>query len=229
MIPTPLSESADANSTSPAAVLALQRLTTFVVENAKSARATLKRYAYPRPIAEAKLLILNEHSDANDLRAALAPLLAGEDVGLMSEAGCPAVADPGADLVRKAHEHGIRVVPLVGPSAILLALMASGLNGQRFRFCGYLPAERAARADAIRALEMRSRAEDETQVFIETPYRGKAMFEALLASCQPSTSLCIASDLTGAREQIITHSIKAWLARPAPSLEDPTVFLLAAR
>jgi 16S rRNA (cytidine1402-2'-O)-methyltransferase len=228
LIPAPLSDQPEATLAAPALLDAVRALTVFVVENAKSARATLKRYAYPRPIAEAQLITLNEHSRAADLHAALAPLLAGKDVGLISEAGCPAVADPGADLVRLAHQHGVRVVPLVGPSSILLALMASGLNGQRFRFCGYLPVERAARLEAIRALEERSRRDDETQIFIETPYRNASLLASLLEACQASTLLCAATDLTGAQQFIRTSSIGDWRARPMEPQRLPMVFLLLA-
>lgn len=229
LIPAPLSDEPETTFATPALLEAVHALTYFVVENAKSSRATLKRYAYPRPLAEAHLLTLNEHSRAADVRAALAPLLAGQDVGLMSEAGCPAVADPGADLVRLAHQHGIRVVPLVGPSSILLALMASGLNGQRFRFCGYLPVERVARIDGIRMLEERSRRDDETQIFIETPYRNASLFASLLEACQPTTLLCVATDVTGAQQFIRTCSIRDWRAKPIEPQRLPTVFLLLAQ
>lgn len=228
LIPAPLSDGSDATLAAPAVIATVHALTVFVVEDAKTARATLKRYGYPRPIAQAQLLTLNEHSRAADLQAGLAPLMAGHDVGLMSEAGCPAVADPGADLVRLAHQHGIRVIPMVGPSSILLALMASGLNGQRFRFCGYLPVERAARVEAIRALEERSRKEQETQIFIETPYRNEPLFEALRATCTASTLLCVGAALTSPQESIATRTIEAWRTLQ-PTLERcPTVFLLLA-
>jgi len=176
----------------PSTVETTRRLRTFVVENARSARGFLKAIAHPGPLQELKLLILDEHT--RDVAPLLAPLLAGEDCGLMSEAGCPAVADPGAALVHQAHEAGIRVAPLVGPSSILLALMASGMNGQRFAFHGYLPVEPAERARAIKALEARSGAE--TQIFIETPYRNSALLSALLEHCRGDTLLCIAADLT---------------------------------
>jgi 16S rRNA (cytidine1402-2'-O)-methyltransferase len=226
LIPTPLSEGTGAASTAPAVLEVVHQLSVFVVENAKSARAVLKRYGYPRPLSEAQLLTLNEHSTAQDLQTAFAPLSAGQDVGLMSEAGCPAVADPGADLVRLAHQHGIRVAPLVGASSILLALMGSGLNGQRFRFCGYLPAQRAARVDAIRAVEERSQRESETQIFIETPYRSQTLFEALLNTCKPATLLCVASDLTGPRQRVVTQPIHAWRAARFELAREPAVYLL---
>jgi 16S rRNA (cytidine1402-2'-O)-methyltransferase len=226
LIPAPLSDQPGATLATPALLEAVHALTYFVVENAKAARATLKRYAYPRPLAEAHLLTLNEHSRAADVQAALAPLLAGQDVGLMSDAGCPAIADPGADLVRLAHQHGVRVVPLVGPSSILLALMASGLNGQRFRFCGYLPTQRAARIKAIRAVEQRSLLERETQIFIETPYRSQVLFDTLIEACDSATLLCVASALTSPQEHVMTQTVQAWRRAHAVLAREPVVFLL---
>jgi len=146
---------------------------------------------------------------------------------LLSEAGCPAVADPGAQLVRRAHARGVRVVPLPGPSAILLALMASGLEGQRFAFCGYLPQRPPEREDAIRMLEQRARVRGETQIFIEAPYRNDRLLDALLAACAEDTLLCVAADLTLASEWIRTHAIAHWRAHERPSLDGrPTTFLL---
>ena len=156
-------------------------------------------------------------------------LLAGRDAGLMSEAGCPAVADPGALLVRRAHEAGIRVVPMVGPSSLLLALMASGLNGQSFAFHGYLPVDEEARKKRIKELEAESARLSRTQLFIETPYRNDRMFEALRSTCGPETRLCIARDLTVESEWITTRRIAEWKKAAAPDLaKRPTVFLLLA-
>ncbi len=202
------------------------RLTHFIAENPKSARAFLKLVEYPRPINTASISVLDKDTPATALPALLAPLQAGTDAALVSEAGCPAVADPGALLVRAAHESGIRVVPLVGPSAILLALMASGLNGQNFAFHGYLPIEKTRRAWHVRDLEQRSRRDDATQIFIETPYRNDAMLQAVLAEGSPQTLLCIATDITQPGEQIMTRSITDW-RRNIPDLDKrPTVFLL---
>ncbi len=204
-------------------------LTYFVVENAKTARAELKRLDHPAPLRDLDIRELPEKPGAADLDALLTPLLAGQDAGLMSEAGCPAVADPGALLVRRAHEKGIKVVPLVGPSSLLLGLMASGLNGQSFAFHGYLPVDEEARKRRIRELEAESARHSRTQLFIETPYRNDRMFEALRNTCSPETRLCIARDLTTADEWIATRRITDWKKTAAPDLSKrPTVFLLLA-
>ncbi|WP_246590887.1 SAM-dependent methyltransferase [Georgfuchsia toluolica] len=204
-------------------------ITYFVVENAKTTRAELKRMAHPRPLRELAIEQLPEKPDGQQIEHLLAPLQAGHDLGLMSEAGCPGVADPGALLVQRAHELGIRVVPLVGPSSILLALMAAGLNGQQFAFHGYLPAREPERSARIGELEKESQRFNQTQVFIETPYRNEALFEALLKTCKPNTRLCVASNLTLADEQIATRRIAQWRTATSPSLHHrPTVFLLNA-
>lgn len=202
----------------------------FIVENAKSARATLKWLGHPLPLRALTIEPLPEPLTAQAIEHLLLPLQAGVDAALMSEAGCPGVADPGALLVRRAHELGIPVKPLVGPSALLLALMASGLEGQRFAFHGYLPVREPERSRRIVELEKRSRQNRETQLFIETPYRNEALLAALLAACRPTTWLCVASDLTLASESIATRRIADWRCRPASAdaLRRPTVFLLLA-
>ncbi len=219
-IPTPLGGAA--SDALPASVLATVRtLRHFVVENAKSARAFLK--AVGSDPKEMQVLEINEDSNLHHL---LEPLKEGNSVGLLSEAGCPAIADPGARLVAAAQDAGIQVVPLVGPSSIVLALMASGLEGQRFAFCGYLPREAEQRRRKIRELEARSRRERETQIFIETPYRNDVLLRALLEALSADTALCIATDLTLASEQIRTQSVARWRdARPSVG-KRPTVFLL---
>lgn len=206
------------------------RLRHFVVENAKTARAALKWLEHPVPLRELAIEQLPEALKPADVERLLAPLLAGEDLGIMSEAGCPGVADPGALLVRRAHELGIVVKPLVGPSSLLLALMASGLDGQRFAFHGYLPQREPERSKRIVELEKESRVKQQTQLFIETPYRNPALFEALLKACQAGTRLCIATDLTLASEAIATRRIADWRCRPASTdfARRPTVFLLLA-
>lgn len=204
-------------------------LEAFVVENAKTARACLKALGHPSPLRELHIEELPAQPDDATIHRLLAPLLAGHDLGLMSEAGCPAVADPGALLVRAAHAHKLRVKPLVGPSALLLALMASGLDGQRFAFHGYLPAREPERSKAIQALEKDSARLHQTQLFIETPYRNGALFQALIQSCRPSSRLCVASDLTLTSETVTTLSIGEWRKSTPPSMEKrPTVFLLLA-
>lgn len=205
------------------------RLRHFVAENAKTARAELKRINHPVPLLELAIEQLPETPAAKDIERLLEPLLAGHDLGLMSEAGCPAVADPGALLVRRAHELGIVVKPLVGPSSLLLALMASGLDGQRFAFHGYLPAREPERSRRITELESESARLRQTQIFIETPYRNRALFNALLLAGRPKTRLCLATDLTLASEQIATRRIADWKAAAPPDLDKrPTVFLLLA-
>jgi len=214
----------------PQHVIAVARkLKHFVVEQPKSARHFLSVLKPGQPIQSLHFASLNEHTAANELAELLAPLLEGHDVGIISEAGCPGIADPGADLVLLAHRNGIRVVPLVGPSSILLALMASGLNGQCFAFHGYLPIEEMARNRAIATLEAESAKRKQTQLFIETPYRNEKMFNALLAHCRPQTLLCVATDITLPGERIQTHTIELWKSLPAPQLnKHPSLFLLLA-
>lgn len=203
------------------------RLQYFIVENAKTARASLKWLNHPTPIREIAIEQLAEPLTPTEIEHLLKPLLEGRDAGLMSEAGCPGVADPGALIVRRAHEKGIVVKPLVGPSSLLLALMASGLDGQRFAFHGYLPAREPERSQRIVELEKESRHKNQTQLFIETPYRNTALLDTLIASCQPQTLLCIASDLTTPDEIIATRSIGTWRQSNKPELNRrPTVFLL---
>lgn len=203
------------------------RLTHFVAENAKTARAELKRIGHPRPLRELAIEQLPEPLQPADIERLLAPLTEGHDIGLMSEAGCPGVADPGALLVRRAHAQGLIVRPLVGPSSLLLALMASGLDGQRFAFHGYLPQREPERSRRIAELEQESRRHGQTQIFIETPYRNAALFAALLASLRPATLLSLASDLTLPTETAVTRTVSDWRTSPPPALEKrPTVFLL---
>ena len=203
------------------------RLRHYLVENAKTARAELKRMQHPTPIQELSIETLPDIPAAAVFDRLLAPAIAGHDMGLMSDAGCPGVADPGALLVRRAHELKIPVRPLVGPSSLLLALMASGLEGQHFAFHGYLPVREPERSRKIVELEKESRRLGQTQMFIETPYRNLAMFQALLKVCENKTRLCIASDLTLPGEQITTQHIADWRRQPPPGIDRrPTVFLL---
>ena len=207
-----------------------RKLSHFVVEQPKTARQFLSSLKPEHSIQSLHFATLNEHSAVDELFELLAPLQAGHDVGIISEAGCPGIADPGAELVNLAHRSGIRVVPMVGPSSILLALMASGLNGQCFAFHGYLPIAETERNRAITTLEAESSKRKQTQLFIETPYRNDRMFSALLAHCRPETLLCIASDITLPNEQILTRPIAQWKSQPIPQLNKrPSLFLLLGK
>jgi 16S rRNA (cytidine1402-2'-O)-methyltransferase len=206
-----------------------RNLETFVVESEKSARHFLSNIKTLKPVRELNLHLLNEHTDMKVLPDLLAPLLAGHNVGLMSDAGCPAVADPGAQLVQLAHKKGIRVVPMVGPSSILLSLMASGLNGQQFAFLGYLPVEKSQRNQKLKEIEKRSASHKETQLFIETPYRNQAMLDAILQTCHAQTQLCIACDVSLDSEMIVTKSIASWkTSAPIDIHKRPCLFLMLA-
>lgn len=229
LLPAWLAEDTPAAQVVPAAVLErLRALDAFVVEDAKSARRWLAACGHPKPMREIAMETLDEHTPASEVPALLKPLEEGRDVGLLSEAGMPAVADPGARLVAAAHARGIMVVPLVGPSSILLALAASGLEGQRFRFLGYLPPESGARREALADLERRSGRDRETQVFIETPYRNDALLADALASLRATTRLAVAADLTGPGEWIRVDAVSGWKARPASVGRRPAIFLLLA-
>ena len=217
-IPTPLGGAA-ADALPASAIKTILTLKDFAVENAKSARAFLG--ALGMPVRELNIFLVDEEDPLKALRE-------GRSLGLLSEAGCPAIADPGAKLVEAAHAAGYRVVPLIGPSSITLALMASGLQGQRFAFCGYLPREDLPRKKRIRELEVRSRKEDETQIFIETPYRNDALVAAVLEACDARTRLCVAADLTMAAESIVTRDISEWKKAPPALGKRPAIFLLLA-
>lgn len=213
----------------PDVVAIAQKLDVFVVESEKSARHFLSTIKTIKPVRELALHLLNEHTVDKDISALLAPILAGKDIGLMSDAGCPGVADPGAKLVELAHFKKIKVVPFVGPSSILLSLMASGLNGQQFAFLGYLPVDKLARNSKLKEIEKRSLTHQETQIFIETPYRNQHMLEAILSICQPNSRLCIACDISLASEYIVTKTITTWKKSTLPDLHKrPAVFLLLA-
>lgn len=207
----------------------IHQLQRFIVEQEKNARHFLSLVKHPTPIRTIQLSLLNEHTRPEELKMLIDPLLNGEDVGLMSDAGCPGVADPGASVVDLAHRHHINVRPLVGPSSILLALMGSGLCGQRFTFHGYLPSEKSDRIKTIRKIEQQSKSESATQIFIETPYRNQHMIDDLLAHCHNNTRLCIAADLTLENEFLITKTIAQWKHGPLPSIQKrPALFLILA-
>jgi 16S rRNA (cytidine1402-2'-O)-methyltransferase len=198
----------------------------FVVETPRMARQFLKALDPDRPLQSIAMTELNEHTRRERVPELLAPALQGHDLGLLTDAGCPGVADPGAPLVAAAHRAGVKVVPLVGPSALLLALMGSGMNGQSFAFHGYLPVKPVLREAALRTLD-RAAAAGATQVFIEAPYRNDAMISAVLSVCRPTLRFCVAADLTLASEQITCRTVAAWRAAPPMSVgKRPAMFLL---
>lgn len=205
----------------------IRKLKVFIVENIRTARRFLKQVDSNIIIDELQFFELNQHTDLNHINKYLEPLLKGEDVGIISEACCPAIADPGADIVALAQAQKIKVVPLVGPSSILLSLMASGFNGQSFAFHGYLPIEKGQRVDKLKQLERRIYSEQQTQLFIETPYRNRQMVDELLKSLQPQTKLCIAVDITSDTEDIRTKTISEWKKSVIPELHKrPCIFLI---
>jgi len=239
LIPVPLSELSEADPSralTPDVLQKTRELRHFVVENAKSARAFLKTVQMPVAIAELDIRELPGRGKMGksgaapaDWDALLSPITHGNAVGLLSEAGCPAVADPGAELVQRAHQQNIPVLPHIGPSSILLALMGSGLGGQHFAFHGYLPQDDAARQQALGKLEEASRRFRQTQIVIETPYRNRIFFQSLLSGLQADTQLCIAADLTLPNQLLKTQSVKAWKNSEPPILDKrPTVFLFKA-
>ena len=227
LIPTPLGEN------DPAEVLPQQvldracSLRCFVVEELRTARRCLSRFGLRGHIEELDFHVLNEHTSPAEVEAML-PLFEGQDVGLMSEAGLPAVADPGAALVALCHRHGIGVVPLVGPSSLMLALMASGLNGQSFAFRGYIPAKTDERRAAIKELEKQSRALNQSQILIETPYRNDALLADLLQGLSPTTRVCVAADMTLPDESVISKTVAEWRKNPFMIGKRPCVFIILA-
>src|SRR6266513_5134788 len=213
----------------PAAVLDRARSLDYIIaEDPKTARAFLKRIAPTRPLQGIRVERLDHNTRASDIAAFLEPLLTGSDAGLLSEAGLPAVADPGASLVRLAHEIGIRVIPLSGPSSIVLALAASGLDGQRFAFHGYMPVEQVELTSALKELEQQSRRLRQTQIFIETPYRNDRTLATMLRALAPATLVCVATDLTLESETVKMRSVATWHKESLKLNGRPTVFLLLA-
>lgn len=198
----------------------------FIVEDVRSARRFLRKVDPQFDIDGSTFYELNKHTSPEAVAGYLKPLQAGNPVGVISEAGCPAVADPGADVVAIAQRKGLKVVPLVGPSSIILSVMASGFNGQSFAFNGYLPIKPDERAKKLRQLEQRIYNEDQTQLFIETPYRNGKMLEDILANCRPQTKLCIAANLTCADEYVQTRTVKDWRGRVPDLSKIPCIFLL---
>jgi 16S rRNA (cytidine1402-2'-O)-methyltransferase len=201
-------------------------LSYFLVENARTARRFIKSVAPQHVIEELRISVIDKDSTEAQIQTALEPVLNGRNAGVISEAGCPGIADPGAELARRAHQVGIKVVPLVGPSSLLLALMASGMNGQSFAFHGYLPIERAKRVAALKSLEKQALAQHQTQLFIETPYRNMQLLEDLLTTLHPGTRLCIAVSLTAENEFVRTDTIAGWKGKLPEIHKQPAVFLI---
>lgn len=198
----------------------------FIVEDVRSARRFLKKVDREADIDSMTFYPLNKHTSPNDIFGYLQPLLEGHPMGVISEAGCPAVADPGADVVAIAQQKNLKVVPLVGPSSIILSVMASGFNGQSFAFNGYLPIEPGERAKKLKQLEQRVYAEHQTQLFIETPYRNNKMLEDILHNCRPQTKLCIAANITCEGQFIRTKTVKNWQGNLPDLTKIPCIFLL---
>ena len=228
LIPSPLGDN-DPSEVIPSAVLDLMKgLDTFVVEELRSARRYLSKAGLKGHIEELRLVTLNEHTSLEEVKDMEALFQDGKDVGLITEAGLPAVADPGSALVDLCHKKGITVVPLVGPSSLMLSLMASGLNGQSFAFCGYLPAKSDDRRAAIRKIEKQSASNNQTQIFIETPYRNDSLLADLLQICQGNTRLCIAADITLPSAFIKTMTVARWRKENLTIGKRPCVFLILA-
>jgi 16S rRNA (cytidine1402-2'-O)-methyltransferase len=198
----------------------------FIVENLRTTRRFLKQVNREINIDDLVFFELNKHTLPGDVAGFLKPLEEGHNMAVVSEAGCPGVADPGADVVKIAHQKGFRVVPLVGPSSVLLALMASGMNGQSFAFNGYLPVKNPERSRAISLLEKKALSEKQTQIFIETPYRNNALLADILKTCSPSTLLCIAADITGTDEKVLTQPVGQWKKKVPDLNKQPVVFLI---
>ena len=226
LIPVIMAEGAEEKSLTPYLSNTINHLKEYIVENEKTARRCLKNAGLKTPQNELIIHDYGKHQRDGSLSEYFEGLEAGNDVGLMSEAGCPGVADPGADIVAEAHKRNIKVIPLVGPSSILLALMGSGFNGQSFAFHGYIPIDKMARIKRIKELEGFSERFKQTQLFIETPFRNNPLFTDILASCKNDTKLCIASNLTADDEFLQTKSIGDWKKEKIDLHKKPTIFLL---
>lgn len=224
LLPVPLSENKAEDFIPAYNFSIIQHLTKFIAEDAKTARRFLKLFGY-KNIEEAEILLLNEHTKDNEISSLLAPLLNGENVGLMSDAGCPGIADPGAEVVKTAHQKNIEVVPLVGPSSIVLSIMASGFNGQNFAFVGYLPIDKIQKQKRLKDLEIVALKHKQAQFFIETPYRNEQLFETLLSTLSPQTRLFIGKDITSQNQTLVSKTISEWKKLPKPALHKvPVVF-----
>jgi 16S rRNA (cytidine1402-2'-O)-methyltransferase len=226
LIPTTLGDTAETADVIPVKInTIINQIDEYIVENEKSARHYLKKIGIKKPLQEIMLHPLNQHTAPQEISGYLKSIAEGKNIGIISEAGCPGVADPGAEVVAIAHARNIKVVPLVGPSSILLSLMASGFNGQSFTFHGYLPKERAERIKKLKELEKAAQKE-QTQLFIETPYRNMHLLEDILGSCDGTTKLCIACDITLPTEFIKTKRMSEWKKQLPDINKKPTIFLI---
>ncbi|POY35576.1 SAM-dependent methyltransferase [Solitalea longa] len=229
LIPCSLGDNVIDRSIVPALKHTILQLDEFIVENEKSARKFLKEVGITKPQSELIFHDYGKHAREGDQNRFLKSLEQGKDIGLLSEAGCPAIADPGSDIVALAHQKGIKVVPFVGPSSLLLALMGSGFNGQGFAFHGYLPIDKAERSRKLKDIESVSQRLKQTQLFIETPFRNNQLLDDLLKSCQPATELCIACDLTLDSEFLKTKTMAQWKTEKPDLHKRPAVFVLYKR
>nr|WP_314866159.1 SAM-dependent methyltransferase [uncultured Flavobacterium sp.] len=226
LIPTTMGESDPMDVLPQTVKRAIEFIDYYIVENEKTARKSIKAVLPEKKQSELVLFALNKHTDEREHLSFIQPLLEGKNVGLMSEAGCPGVADPGAVIVKLAHEKGIQVIPLVGPSSILLAIMASGMNGQSFTFNGYLPIDKGEKKSALKNLEKLSFDKNQSQIFIETPYRNNKLLEDILQALQPATHLCIATDITLPTEYIKTLRVADWKKTKVDLHNRPTIFII---
>jgi len=229
LIPAPVSENTQHLVIPEMVKMELKNIQNFLAEDIRTARrylSSLKIYDSVEPL---QFAVLNKNSKESELKTLFEPLFEGKNVGVISESGCPGVADPGALAVSYAHRHNIAVVPLVGPSSILLALMASGMNGQRFTFQGYLPVNKSDASESIKQFEKESRSKSQTQIFIETPYRNNQVLANLIKTMHPETLLCVAVDITGSQEFIRTYTVHEWRRTPVELPKLPAVFLFLAR
>lgn len=228
LIPTTLGDNAPLEVLPISVKGTIERIDHYIVENEKTARRFIKRVSPNKPQPELKLQLLNKYTNPEEIPSFLDPCIHGFDIGVLSEAGCPGIADPGADVVRVAHEKRIQVVPLVGPSSILMAMMSSGMNGQNFAFNGYLPIDNAERKKILKGLERLSRDKGQSQIFMETPYRNNKMLKELIKTLQKSTRLCIACDITLPTEFIATKTVHEWGEIDLDLDKRPTIYILQA-
>ncbi len=226
LIPTTLGEVEPTDVLPITVERSIQFIDDYIVENEKTARKFIKNIDPEKVQSTLRLSTLNKHTQTSEYNAMLQPCMEGRNVGLMSEAGCPGVADPGAAIVKIAHEKGIQVVPLVGPSSIILAMMGSGMNGQQFAFNGYLPIDKSEKKAALKALEKLSADKNQSQIFIETPYRNNKLLEDILQALQPSTHLCVAADITLPTEFIKTQRVFDWKKSTVDLHNRPAIFII---